>query len=122
MLNWRMPFEHLRVYQAATQLRLEADQLIAELGTSASWLLKNILSQIDRAADSVLLNIAEGNESAYPGKKAYYFDIAVGSCAELRAGCRSLMARGLITMPQASKALSLSYLIPKMLKDLNPPQ
>jgi four helix bundle protein len=116
-----MAFEHLRVYQAATQLRLEVDQIIAALSLNATWQVKNILTQIDRAADSILLNIAEGNESVYPGKRAYYFDIAIGSCAELRGGYRSLMARRFITMPQASKALSLTYLIPKMLTDLNPP-
>lgn len=113
-----MGFEHLRAYGAATLLRAEVDQLLAGMGAQDRVVGANMIGQVDRAADSILNNIAEANDSAYPRKKANYLDIAVGSCFEVRNGLRSLTRRELLQAEGAAKALSLTHLIPKMLRPM----
>ena len=65
-------------------------------------------------------NIAEGNDSIYPRKKASFFDIAGGSCREARSALKSLVKRVAATHKQATKAIGLTYVIVKMLHSMRP--
>ena len=112
-----MGFERFRAYDAAKQLRAELDRLIAQLSPADRRRAKNMLGHIDEALDSILNNIAEGNDSAYPKKRKKFFDIAIGSCEEVRNGLRSLIARAIFFYPNAGKAVSLASVIPKMLRE-----
>ena len=115
-----MGFIHLRVYGAASELRREVDIIIAEMSPRERARCRNILKHTDEAVDSVSNNIAEGNDSIYPLKKASFFDIARNSCREARNGLQSLVERKAITQKQAHKAIGLTYVIPKMLFAMRP--
>jgi four helix bundle protein len=82
----RMGFERFRAYAAAQQLRDEVDRLYDGLKPGEQRRVKNMLSELDRAVDSILNNIAEGNDSVYPDKKKHFFDLACGSSEEARNG------------------------------------
>ena len=116
-----MGYRHLRVYQAAVQLRAEVDKLIASIPPRLRLRCGNMIKHVDECVDSVLNNIAEGNDTIYPNKKASFFDIAAGSAKEGRNGIESLVDRGAITRKSASKAIGLACVIPKMLRQMLPP-
>ncbi|RJP72942.1 MAG: four helix bundle protein [Ignavibacteriales bacterium] len=50
----------------------------------------NVINQLDRASDSIVLNIAEGNGKYSNRDRCRYFDIACGSALE-SAGCLDIM-------------------------------
>jgi len=52
----------------------------------------NVIDHLDRASDSVALNIAEGNGKFSGKDRCRYFDIAHGSALEC-AGCLDIMVR-----------------------------
>jgi four helix bundle protein len=113
-----MGFENLKVYGAAAQLRAEVDRLVQDMEPGARRQGKNMLKHLDEALDSISNNVAEGNDSNYPLKKIAFFDIAAGSCSEVRNAIRSLIKRGLMDSASAAKAISLTYLIAKMIRAL----
>ena len=53
----------------------------------------NVLDQLDRAATSILLNIAEGTGKYTSNDKCWYYDIARGSALECAACLDVLMKR-----------------------------
>ena len=111
----RMGFQHLRAHGAARELRREVDKILTALSPRQRIWFSNILRHLDEAVDSVLNNIAEGNDSVYPRKKANFFDTARNSCKETRSALQSLVERNAITHKQAHRAIGLTYVIPKML-------
>ena len=110
-----MGFTHLRVYQAACELRSEVDGIIRGLPPGARGGCGNTLKHLVEAVDSIKHNISEGNDSVYPRKKASFFDIAAGSCREARSALQSLVERGVLSHKQATRAIGLTYVIAKML-------
>src|SRR5579884_2475257 len=56
--------------------------------------------QVDRAATSIALNIAEGNGKYAPKDRCRFFDIAHGSTLECAAGLDILVAKGKMTAEQ----------------------
>ncbi len=57
----------------------------------------NVIYQLDRASDSIVLNIAEGNGKYSSRDRGRYFDIACGSALE-SAGCLDIMVvKGMIS-------------------------
>jgi four helix bundle protein len=111
-----MGFERFRAYDAARQLRAEVDKLFDALSPESRAKAKNMISHVNDAVDSIQNNIAEGNDSKYPGKKDHFFDVAIGSCEEARNGIRSMIARKFLSYTNAGKAVSLAAVIPKMLR------
>ena len=112
-----MGFERFRAHVAAQLLRAETDRIFASLNRDARRRARNMLSELDRAVDSILNNIAEGNDSIYPARKRQFFDVAIGSSEEARNAFTSLIARGIFSYTTAGKAVSLATVIPKMLRD-----
>ena len=111
-----MGFEHLRVYQVAKLLRAEVDALFAELTVKQREKFENIITHIDEAVDSVSNNISEGNDSRYPNKRKYYFDVSAGSAGEARNGISSLSGRGAYSPKRVYKAIGYTHVIQKMLR------
>lgn len=78
-------FEDLRVWQEA---RAQAGRVYASFGSGTSGERDfGFRDQIQRAAVSVMNNIAEGFERRTPSDFARSLDIAKGSCGEVRSLC-----------------------------------
>lgn len=75
-------FEDLEAWQLARQLAAGIYQLTRETGLRRDTALA---SQMQRAAVSVMSNIAEGRERGSSREFHRFLSIALGSCAELRA-------------------------------------
>jgi four helix bundle protein len=116
-----MGFEHLRVYQAAVRLRAETDCIIAEMPPRTRAQSADVIKHLNEAVNSIVHNIAEGNDSRYPGKRDQFFDIARGSGKEARAGYRTLVQGNAVTANRAYRAIGLTMVVDKMLRGMSTP-
>jgi four helix bundle protein len=66
----------------------------------ATFRTGEVKDQLDRAATSIPLNIAEGNGKYAPKDRCRFFDIAHGSALECAAGLDTLVAKGKLTPEQ----------------------
>ncbi len=84
--------EKLEVYR-------ESIAFIAWLSTvlEAAARIGDIKDQLDRASNSIPLNIAEGNGKYSPKDRCRFFDIAHGSALECAAGLDVPVAKGKLT-------------------------
>ena len=114
----RMGFRHLRVYQAALELQREVDRIFSSLSPAMKNKCANMISHVNEAVESVLNNIAEGNDSRYPKKKRNFMDIARCSAKEARNGVENVTARAGLTRKETSRAITLTFVIDKMLRQL----
>ena len=96
----RTYFDHekLHVYQAAIRFVAWAEPIVQNLPSKAS-----VRDQLDRAATSIPLNIAEGNGKYTPRDRCRFFDTARGSALECAACLDVAVAKGL-TQPEATVA------------------
>ena len=78
-----MPFDHekMDVYQLAVDFVTQANEIIEKLPKGRRYLA----DQLQRAALSVVLNIAEGAGKFAPRDKASFYTIARGSATECAA-------------------------------------
>lgn len=85
-----MPFHHekLTVYQRALEFASWSQDLIESLTKRTST-----RDQLERAGDSIALNIAEGNGKFSQKDRARFFQIAHGSALECAACLDLLVAR-----------------------------
>lgn len=109
-----MSFEKLRVYQAALELRREVDKLKPHLRPGFEY----AFTHVSDAVDSLILNIGEGSDSAYPGRRANFYDIARNSAKEACAGLRSLDARKAFGTASVYRPIVLCLAIAKMFTSL----
>ena len=89
----RFDFERLVVYQKALALR----RLIQPLVSNPPRKAADLVDHLDRAADSVLLNVPEGN--GYPrfsGNRRKHFSIALASSKEAASALIALHAKGFL--------------------------
>jgi four helix bundle protein len=82
--------ETLDVYKVALELNGWAGEL---LDTELASCKLNVCKQLDRAASSIPLNIAEGNGKRSSRDQARYLDIARGSALECAACLDTLVVR-----------------------------
>jgi len=107
-----MRFEDLEAWQQARQLAASTYQMTRETGLRRDAALS---SQMQRAAVSVMSNIAEGRERGSSREFHRFLSIALGSCAELRA--QLYLARDVgyiddtVFHEQAAHAMSVSKLV-----------
>jgi four helix bundle protein len=73
--------ERLRVHDLALQFEERLEELLSRARCSAS-----LKEQLLRAAESAILNIAEGSGHTSRGRKVYHYQVAHGSIAECIAG------------------------------------
>ena len=109
-----MSFEKLKAYQAALRLRRELDALRSGLDPRFAYAFEHVC----RAADSILLNLAEGSSSEYPAKRVVFYDNARNSANEAWSGLRFIQIRGGFTSRSATKTCTLAYAITKLVAGL----
>ncbi len=80
--------EKLEVYQQSIAFVAWLSELL-----KGSLRLGDVKDQLDRAATSIALNIAEGNGKFTPRDRCRFFDIAHGSALECSAGLDILVAK-----------------------------
>ena len=87
--------EKLEVYR-------DAIAFIAWLGDLLETVQRpgDVKEQLDRASNSIALNIAEGNGKYTPKDRCRFFDTAHGSSLECAAGLDVLVARKKLTLDQ----------------------
>lgn len=100
------------------RLRAETDCIIAEIPVRKRAEMADLVKHLDEAINSIKNNVAEGNDSRYPAKRIYYFDVARGSGMEARSGFNSLVERNVISANRAFRAIGLTIVIDKMLRSM----
>ena len=107
-----MPFHHenLTVYQRALEFASWSQDLIESLTKKTST-----RDQLERAGDSITLNIAEGNGKFSQKDRARFFQIAHGSALECAAGLDLLVARRCCAGSAITRGKSILEEIVKML-------
>ena len=73
--------ERLRVHDLALRFAERLEDLLSRVRCTAS-----LRDQLMRAAESAVLNIAEGSGHTSAGRKVYHYQVAHGSIAECIAG------------------------------------
>lgn len=77
-----------------------------------------VRDQLDRAATSIPLNIAEGNGKFTPKDRCRFFDIARGSALECAAALDILVAKAVMTPDQVRPGMERLQRIVRMLMGL----
>lgn len=80
--------------------------------------LGSLKDQLERASNSVALNIAEGNGKRSPRDRAKYWQIAHGSALECAACLDVLVARNFLTNQEISHGKTLQIEVVNMLVTL----
>ena len=107
-----MPFQHekLTSYQRALEFASWSQDLIESLSKR-----KSTRDQLERAGDSIALNIAEGNGKLSQKDRARFFQIAHGSTLECAACLDLLVARRCCAGSAVARGKSILEEIVKML-------
>jgi four helix bundle protein len=105
--------EKLNVYQVALEFNGWVGDLLATVEAKAA-----AKDQLDRAATSIPLNLAEGNGKFSRRDRARFFDIARGSALEAAASLDVLVSRKVITHAQVVAAKEQLVRIVNMLMGL----
>ena len=102
--------EKLKVYQLALKFNEFAHKICSKLNYRL-----DIRSQLDRASNSIVLNIAEGNGKYSKKDRCRFFDISVGSSFE-SAGCLDILnVRKLISINELNEGKQMLKEIVSML-------
>jgi four helix bundle protein len=104
--------ERLDVYRAALEFLPLALRLIPRQGE------RNLLDQLERAGQSIVLNVAEGAGRHSRLEKRRFYEIAKGSATECAAILDILRARGLGSLEDHAAARDLVVRITQMLSRL----
>ena len=105
--------EKLRVYQQSIAFVAWSEPILERLAKTLA-----AQSQLDRAATSVPLNIAEGNGKFTAADRCKYFDIARGSALECAACLDVLVAKRRLTPQDVSTGKQLLFDVVSMLVGL----
>ncbi len=108
-------FEDLIAWQKAKQLAKDVYEVTRIGAFSRDFGLSN---QIQRAAVSVMSNIAEGFERHRPGEFHQFLSIAKGSCAEVRSQLYIAHDIGYVNQEQFQKLLSQAEEVTRILAGL----
>jgi four helix bundle protein len=101
--NKNIYFDHekLKVYQLALKFNEFAHRVCSKLPKS------DIRDQLDRASNSIVLNIAEGNGKYSKKDRCRYFDISFGSSLESGGCIDILFVRKLISSDELNSGKSM---------------
>jgi len=105
-------FEDMLVWQKAKDL---SKKIYKEFENSKDWGFKD---QIQRAAVSIMNNIAEGYERSSNNEFKYFLFIAKGSCGETRSMLHLANELGKLPIETSKKLIGDSEEISKMLSGL----
>ena len=108
-------FENLKVWQIAAELSNEIDLLAKNFPIEERF---SLASQMKRAADSVVLNIAEGSTGQTKPEFKRFLDIALRSAIEVVSCLYLAKTRKYITEPIYSENYNKYELLCKMITKL----
>ena len=111
MENRIFDHERLDVYQAAIQFIILSDEILAELPRGRAYLVE----QLQRAASSITLNIAEGAGEYARHEKHRFYRMAKRSATECAAILDIGLKLGLIDTKKLRDARDLLFRIVSML-------
>lgn len=113
MPKYYFDHEKLKVYQKSVEFISWGTQLLQEVK------MKNqVTDHLNRAANSVVLNIAEGNGRSTPKDRCHFFDIARGSALECAASLDLLLAKKIVRSEQIEVGKEMLVSIVSMLVGL----
>jgi four helix bundle protein len=108
-------FERLVVYQKTVELTGLVAPIVLEPPKKAA----KLCDHLDRAVDSILLNVPEGSGRAPRSKdRRHFFRIALGSAKEAASAIIALRAKGFIDHALYGSARGLLLEIVKMLSSM----
>ena len=110
-----MKFERFEDILAWQKARVLVDKVYGAFEGSKDW---GFNDQIQRAAVSIMNNIAEGYEKKSNADFVKYLYISKGSCGEVRSMLYVAVDLHKITQPQFNELYALSYGISRMLSGL----
>ena len=110
--------EKLDVYQVQLGFLRWVTGLLADVKGRDGAPTREVRDQLDRAALSVLLNIAEGNGKRQRQIRVRYFDDARGSTAECAACLDALVAKGVCSPEQIAEGKQSLVRVSSMLTKL----
>ena len=112
-----LPHERLDVYRLALEYRRSLAPLAKVRGIAA------LRDQLFRAADSVVLNIAEGAGRIARADKRRHYSYALGSASECGAALALLHARGVLrTEAYAMRRMTIIRVIQMLSRLCGPPR
>ena len=104
-------FEQLDVFSAAVEMVICVDEIAESLPTGRGYMR----DQLRRAANSVVLNIAEGAGEYSPGDKARFYRMAKRSATEAAAQIIVAAQLGLASTAAVPRARELLHRVVSML-------
>jgi len=99
-MNTSFDHEKLSVYQESIKFVVWSDEILETLPKNLA-----VQGQLDRAATSISLNIAEGNGKYTAADRCRFFDIARGSALECAACLDVLVAKNRLVEVGPGKAI-----------------
>jgi len=99
-MNTSFDHEKLSVYQESIKFVVWSDEILETLPKNLA-----VQGQLDRAATSISLNIAEGNGKYTAADRCRFFDIARGSALECAACLDVLVAKKRLVEAGPGKAI-----------------
>jgi len=99
-MNTSFDHEKLSVYQESIKFVVWSDEILETLPKTLA-----VHGQLDRAATSISLNIAEGNGKYTAADRCRFFDIARGSALECAASLDVLVAKKRLVEAGPGKAI-----------------
>jgi four helix bundle protein len=99
-----MPYEKMRLQEAAEALAGEIDRVLARVRARAP----RPAEHLERSADSVVFNIAEGIAAYRPAVKINAYDIARREANEIRAVLRRLHQKRALTPAELARPYHLA--------------
>jgi four helix bundle protein len=109
--------EKLDVYQLELKFRW-VTQFLVDISDPAATQRRELITELDRASLSALLNTAEGNGRRQGRQRARFFDDARGSAIEWAACLDASVAKGLATLERIAPGKELLVRIVAMLTKL----
>jgi len=106
-----MRFEKMRMWQAAEQLVGEVDGIVERVRFKAP----NAADHLERSAESVLFNTAEGIGAYRPRVKIGCYEIARKEANEARAVLRRMVLKRTLTDAHVERAYELAGILISML-------
>ena len=116
--------EKLDVYQLELKFLIWVTPLLVDISGPSETQRRELITQLDRASLSALLNTAEGNGRRQGRQRARFFDDARGSAIECAACLDASVAKGLATservLPGKEMLVRIVAMLTKLVERFDP--